>query len=110
MKTQNKKGFTLVEILIVVMMIGVLWAIMLPAVKKARDVARENQQIGEAAITSIDESHEDSEVNIESSFISNDRVNRIMVRDKKVEIEYDGGKILIESQTDIKVDFINENN
>lgn len=110
MKTQNKKGFTLVEILIVVMMIGVLWAIMLPAVKKARDQARQNQQIGEAAITSIDESHEDSEVNIESSFISNGRVNRIMVRDKKVEIEYDGGKILIESQTDIKVDFINENN
>src|SRR5690554_6737880 len=40
MKNQKKQGFTLVEIMIVVMIIGLLAAIALPSFQKARDEAR----------------------------------------------------------------------
>ncbi|MDF3129171.1 type II secretion system protein [Kiritimatiellaeota bacterium B1221] len=45
MKNQKKQGFTLVEIMIVVMIIGLLAAIALPSFKKARDEAREKSCI-----------------------------------------------------------------
>jgi prepilin-type N-terminal cleavage/methylation domain-containing protein len=41
LKTTNKQGFTLVEIMIVVMIVGVLASIALPSFWKARDEARE---------------------------------------------------------------------
>jgi len=40
MKNQKKQGFTLVEIMIVVMIIGLLAAIALPSFQRARDQAR----------------------------------------------------------------------
>ncbi len=45
MKNQKKQGFTLVEIMIVVMIIGLLAAIALPSFQKARDSAREKSCI-----------------------------------------------------------------
>ena len=45
MKNQKKQGFTLVEIMIVVMIIGLLAAIALPSFKRARDEAREKSCI-----------------------------------------------------------------
>ncbi|MFP4261162.1 MAG: type II secretion system protein, partial [Opitutales bacterium] len=41
MKKQSKKGFTLVEIMIVVVIIGLLAAMAIPAFQKVREQARE---------------------------------------------------------------------
>ena len=46
MKTQNKNGFTLVELLVVVAIIAILMAILLPALSMAREKARQAQCIG----------------------------------------------------------------
>lgn len=45
MKNQKKQGFTLVEIMIVVMIIGLLAAIALPSFQRARNEAREKSCI-----------------------------------------------------------------
>ncbi|MCF7847831.1 MAG: prepilin-type N-terminal cleavage/methylation domain-containing protein [Kiritimatiellales bacterium] len=42
MKTKNKYGFTIVEIMIVVVVIGLLTAIGIPGFRKARDNSRNN--------------------------------------------------------------------
>src|SRR5258708_5744072 len=43
MKSHNRRGFTLIEILVVISIIGVLIAIILTAVQSAREAARRTQ-------------------------------------------------------------------
>ncbi len=45
MNQKNRRGFSLIEILVVIIIIGILIGLLLPAVNKAREAARYEEQI-----------------------------------------------------------------
>lgn len=79
MKNQKKQGFTLVEIMIVVMIIGLLAAIALPSFQKARDEAREKSCINNMRLIEAAKDQYAIEANLASGdAVSGDIINGYM--------------------------------
>ena len=89
-KLKDKKGFTLVELIVVLVILAILAALLVPALTGYIDKARNKQIIAEtrsavmAAQTLVDEAYAKSSQAVKETETADDRNAKVVVGDKEV--------------------------